>query len=445
MNPARLPAPVLRTLARLGVLGHWPRARRLAGDSLGAAHLLSDRVLGLPLDLLRDPALGPVVPGDVIHLDRARPVGPSSAALGRATLPAGGGPFGDSTMLGDAELRRELADWLGHGDDAGRIVALTRGGAAALGSVFDAFVNPGQSVLVADPTSPMIPLVARSRRARVRHLPTEVTADGRWTCNAQELVRLVRGTKLVVLCDPAHPTGASPSAEVVEPLAWASRRYDCLVVIDETYATYAGGAPDSVARTLAAEPGLTGRVVRVGSLSAGLGLPALKVGWVSGPRGLVGPAAAAHALGGVGVCPLSVHAVGRAWRESRAAGESHHLAAKVRLTRARLGALGLPHIAPASGAWFWVDVTPVGLTGRAFAERLLAEEGVAVGAGEFYGPSGVSRVRVSAAEEEGRLREGLARLARFVSKRTGAPSEVSARPEAGPLDVPAAGAEFSRV
>ncbi len=442
MNPARLPAPVLRALARLGVLGHWPRARQLAGDSLGAAHLLSDRVLGLPLDLLRDPALGPAVPGDVLHLDRARPVGPSSAALGRATLPAEGGSFAEAALMGDAELRRELGEWLGHGDDAGWGVALTRGGAAALGAVFDAFVNPGQAVLVADPTSPVIPLVAKSRRARVRHLPTEVTADGRWTCNAQELVRLVRGVKLVVLCDPAHPTGASPHPEVVEPLAWAVKRYDCLVVIDETYAV---GASDSVARTLAAEPSLAGRVVRVGSLSAGLGVPALKVGWVSGSRGLVGPAAAAHALGGVGVCPLATQAVGRAWRESRAAGESDKLTAKVRLTRARLSALGLPHIVPASGAWFWVDVTPVGLTGRAFAERLLAEEGVAVGAGEFYGPSGVNRVRVSAAEEEGRLREGLARLARFVSKRTGAPSEVSTRPEIGAVEVPAAGAGFSRV
>ena len=61
-------------------------------------------------------------------------------------------------------------------------------------------------------------------------------------------------------------------------------------------------------------------------------------------------------------------------------------------------------------------------TGRAFAERLLKEQRVLVGPGCAFGRGGDDFVRISFAAEDGRLREGLARLAAFVRLLRGEPA-----------------------
>ena len=54
------------------------------------------------------------------------------------------------------------------------------------------------------------------------------------------------------------------------------------------------------------------------------------------------------------------------------------------------------------------------MNGHDFAERLRHESRVQVTPGDLFGPSGVGHVRVSYATEDGRLREGLSRMAEFV-------------------------------
>ena len=66
--------------------------------------------------------------------------------------------------------------------------------------------------------------------------------------------------------------------------------------------------------------------------------------------------------------------------------------------------------------FLWLPVAPLGLTGRSFAERLYAEKRVLVAPGELYGPGGEGHVRVIYAADDGRLREGLSRLAEFVAE-----------------------------
>jgi aspartate/methionine/tyrosine aminotransferase len=82
--------------------------------------------------------------------------------------------------------------------------------------------------------------------------------------------------------------------------------------------------------------------------------------------------------------------------------------------REQLLGMGLEPWEAAAGFFFWTAV-PNGESGRTFAQRLLSETGVLVNPGHVYGPSGETFVRVSFATDEGRLREGLIRLAKFVT------------------------------
>jgi aspartate/methionine/tyrosine aminotransferase len=90
-----------------------------------------------------------------------------------------------------------------------------------------------------------------------------------------------------------------------------------------------------------------------------------------------------------------------------------------RYVRERLTALGLRPAWPSGAFFFWVPVGRLGLTGRAFAELLLRAKKVLVAPGELFGPSGEGYVRLSYAADDGRLREGLTRLADLVRQLQG--------------------------
>jgi aspartate/methionine/tyrosine aminotransferase len=97
-------------------------------------------------------------------------------------------------------------------------------------------------------------------------------------------------------------------------------------------------------------------------------------------------------------------------------------ASKRQYTVDRLKKMGLDAAWPGGGFFCWVPVSPLGMNGRTFAERLLREQRVLVGPGMAFGPSGMDYVRVSFAVEDGRLREGLTRLERFVETLKGQPA-----------------------
>ena len=102
-----------------------------------------------------------------------------------------------------------------------------------------------------------------------------------------------------------------------------------------------------------------------------------------------------------------------------------------RYTYERLQAMGLKPVWPAGPFFVWLPIHELGpphpalspgargegvrgLSGIVFARKLLQAKRVLVSPGEFFGPSGAGHVRISYAADDGRLREGLTRLAEFV-------------------------------
>jgi aspartate/methionine/tyrosine aminotransferase len=103
-------------------------------------------------------------------------------------------------------------------------------------------------------------------------------------------------------------------------------------------------------------------------------------------------------------------------------------AARRRYCLERLRGMELNPCWPAGGYFFWVSVWERGVSGRRFAERLLRERSVRVSPGELFGPSGAGYIRLSCAVDDGRLQEGLNRLADHFQA-----GSASAVPHARPL------------
>ncbi len=410
-----IPFWLTKLLVRTRLARFTPRARRLTDGGTAYLKYYSDRVLAAPVDELLDPAVIPHVPNlDILDLNQPTPdAPPARGAVSVGRTDAFSAPGRVPTTL--PVLARIIADRY---QTAGRTinpstdVLATHGATAAFTAALDAFVNPGDRVVMFDPCSPLFALGTKSRHANVRWVPTWIE-DGRCRYIAATFERAMRGAKMLVLSDPGNPTGGCLANEDLEHIAWIAGGYGVLVYFDESFAAF---RPDK-ARTLATMPGADRLTLTAGSVSQEFGQPGMRVGWLAGPRHLVRACQLTANLTAPYVPPVCQQAAARLLAEPTVAADlSERFNAKRQYTLDRLRAMKLEPEQPGGGYFVWVPVSNLNVDGRAFAEKLLKEERVLVGPGAAFGPSGAGHIRVSFAADEGRLREGLNRLAAFVDR-----------------------------
>ncbi len=413
------PVLLLRLLARSGIARYLPSVRRLLEGGTAYLHYYSDRILAAPLEEVQQLA------------EACQPHGPDVVDLGLGSPRFDLAPSGSTKLPADRrgwppaaglpELRNAVAEHL-LGEYRLAVspvdeVLITAGAAGAFAAAMDTLVNPHDRVVLLDPTSPLFTLGLRARRASVRWVDTWVE-NGRTRFRLDQLAGALRGARLAVICSPGNPTGGVIAPEDLEQLAWWAERHDVLLYSDETFARYfyegewvsLGSLPRARKRTLTA-----------GSLSKGHALASARVGWLAGPAHLVRPCLLSSVLHTPFVPTLCQQVAVAALRQGQDAFAPllAEFAARRRYVHERLEGAGLKAPWPAGAFFFWVPVWELGRSGREFAARLLQNHRTAVTPGELFGPSGKGYVRLSYATEDGRLREGLGRLAEFLEAQEG--------------------------
>jgi aspartate/methionine/tyrosine aminotransferase len=403
-----------KLLIRSHIARFLPSVRRLTDGAGAFLHYYSDRVLASPLQEVREATAFSEIHGpDAIDLSLGAPrfdLVPSSSTklpAGRRGVPAPGGLY---------ELRKAVADKL-HADyhlelNPAEEVLITPGAAGAFNVLLDTFMNPGQRVVLFDPTSPLYPLALKHRRARIHWIPTWME-EGRIRFRSDDLARAMRRARLIVVTSPNNPTGGVFSAEDLEQIAWYASRRDVLIVHDTAFERY---QYDGDRVSIGSFPTAGRRTLTVGSMSKGHALASARVGWLVGYRHLARPCAMSALLQTMVVPSLCQHLALAALRQGDETFTQlkDEFAARRRYTYERLQSMGLKPDWPAGGYFFWIPVQHLGLSGRQFAEKLLHSRNVLVSPGPLFSPSGSGHIRLSYATEDGRLREGLTRLAEFV-------------------------------
>jgi aspartate/methionine/tyrosine aminotransferase len=416
------PAFLARLLIRTGLARFLPSVQRAADGGAAFLHYYSDRVLAAPHAELRDAAALLEPPGrDVIDLAQGAPafdLVPSASTK----LPAD--RRGYPPPRGLPALRAAVADRLRaesaldlRPDD----VLVTHGVAGAFAVALDTFVNPGDRVVLFDPASPLYPLLLGPRRARVRRVPTWTEA-GRTRFHLEPLVRALRGARMIVLTSPSNPTGGVLAPEDLEQLAWWAHRRDVLIFDDQSFVRY---RYDGVAEAVGALTRAARLTLTAGSVSKGHALTSARVGWLAGHRHLVRPCALTAGVHAPFVPTVCQQIALAALEQGEEAFEPvrRGFDSRRRYAFERLQALGLQPAWPAGAFFLWVPTQDVLLTGRGFADRLLRDKKVLVTPGDLFGPGGRTYVRISYAADDGRLREGLARLGDFVRELQGRQTE----------------------
>lgn len=328
-----------------------------------------------------------------------------------------------TSALGLPELRQAIARYYGsqHGVeiDASRVV-VTAGASAALLLVTAALVNPGDRVLVADPSYPCNRQFLTSFGAEVELVPT--SAETRFQMNA-DLVRRhwsknVRG---LMLATPSNPTGTSvPETELRQICAFASA-HGAWRIVDEIYLglTFSDAEEVRAKSAVAIDP----EAIVINSFSKYFGMTGWRLGWCVVPANMT-PVIERLAQNYY-ICPstLAQHAALTCFEPATLAiceSRRDELKDRRSLVLQRLYRMGLTvPVAPDGAFYVYFSVQNTGMEAMEFARRALEEAHVALTPGGDFGVSGAREfVRLSFCASIPDLTEGLDRLEHFVARAT---------------------------
>ena len=325
-----------------------------------------------------------------------------------------------TAALGLPELRRAIADFYHerhHVDIDPRRIVITAGGSAALLLATALTVDPGDEVIVADPSYPCNRELIRSFEGVVVDVPT--SAATRFHLNAELVDRAwSERTKAVMVTSPSNPTGTTIDFDVLKGVCDLARFRGAWRIIDETYLDLADREPDGseVRSALLADPD----AIICNSFSKFFGMTGWRLGWAVVPEYTI--EAVDDLATNYYLCahtPTQHAALACFTPESLAVCEEcrQELLARRRIVVSGLERIGLPLEVVPNGAFYaYFSVAGTGLDAWTFCERALEEAHVALTPGRDFGPATAdTHVRLSYAASREALTEGLSRLGKFVA------------------------------
>ncbi|WP_109776261.1 aminotransferase class I/II-fold pyridoxal phosphate-dependent enzyme [Quadrisphaera granulorum] len=338
-----------------------------------------------------------------------------------------GRPLPYTAALGLPALREAIARRYRerHGVDLDpRRVVVTSGASAALLLVMALVVDPGDDVLMADPSYPCNRQLVRALGGRAVEVQTSPATRYQLSA-AAAAAAWTPATRAVLVATPSNPTGTTvPEAELAA-ICRLARERGAWRVVDEIYLDLADPVADPVANSVHGEPprsalALDDGAVVIGSFSKHTGMTGWRLGWCVVPEHAVDVAEQLAANFFICASTPAQHAALAAFTpESLALVEARRLDLRSRraLVLDGLARAGLEVPVPPDGAFYvYVDVSATDLGAWEFCERLLAEAHVALTPGRDFGAgTAETHVRLSYAASRADLEEGLARLERFVA------------------------------
>jgi len=315
------------------------------------------------------------------------------------------------------ELRVEISKYLERRfaleyDPASEIM-VTVGGSEAIDLMLRALIEPGDEVIIPEPTFVCYgPLTQLCGGVAV---PLVTRAEENFKLTPEALrAHLTPKTKVLVLPYPTNPTGGIMTKEDLEAIAEVLReRDDVIVLSDEVYAELTFGRKHV---SIASIPGMWERTIVISSMSKAHAMTGWRLGYACGPRELISVMTKIHQYGIMSAPTTAQYAA----IEAFASGDAHIEYMRDSYDRRRtlmvegLRRIGLDCYEPEGAFYLFPSIRSTGLNSETFCERLLVEGKVAVIAGNAFGDCGEGYVRICYAYAEQNLKEALNRMERFL-------------------------------
>jgi aminotransferase len=309
-------------------------------------------------------------------------------------------------------LSRYLARHYGLTYNSEDEIVITSGVSEALDISIRAIVNPGDEVLIAQPSYvSYAPCVTLAGGVPV---PVECTEKDRFRLMPDALQeKITKKTKALIINFPNNPTGGVMRKEDLVPVSDIVVDNDLLLLSDEVYAelTYEG---QHVAAATVGD--LYERTITLNGFSKAYAMTGWRVGYVCAPKTLCEAALKIHQY--VMLCAPVMGQVAALEAIRSAEDEKNSMVNEYRLRRnmfvAGLNRIGLPCHVPEGAFYAFPSVKGTGLSDVEFAEGLLKEQRVAVVPGSVFGVGGEDHLRCAYAVSRKNLTEALGRMETFI-------------------------------
>lgn len=294
-------------------------------------------------------------------------------------------------------------------------IFVTVGGSEAIDLAMRALINPGDEVLIPQPSYVSYePCVTLADGVPV---VIELKNEDRFRLTPQELeAAITPKTKILVMPFPNNPTGAIMEREDLEKLVPIIIENDLIVVSDEIYAelTYNGKTHVSIASF----PGMQERTIVINGFSKAYAMTGWRMGYACGPKVIMEQMVKIHQYCIMCAPTTSQYAAVEALRNGdedvRKMREAYDERRRVVLYM--LNEMGLPCFEPEGAFYVFPCIKAFGMSSEEFAGQLLEEEKVAVVPGTAFGECGEGYLRISYAYSIEDLQKALARVGAYVTR-----------------------------
>ena len=329
------------------------------------------------------------------------------------------GRTGYSPNKGFTALCREICGYysrrFGLDYDYRKNVVVTVGGSEAIDLAIRTLVNPGDEVLVPQPSFVCYSPIARLAGAKA--VPVVTRREDEFRLTAESLRQCITDrTKLLILPYPNNPTGAVMRREHLEAIAEVLRGTEITVLADEIYSelTYNGEPHVSIASL----DGMKERTVVINGFSKSYAMTGWRLGYALGPEQVISVMTKVHQYAIMCAPTTSQHAAIEALRsgDENIIRMRDEYDMRRRLIVRGFRGLGLDCFEPEGAFYVFPSISSTGMTSEEFCEKLLRNKHVAVVPGNAFGECGEGFIRVSYAYSTAHINEALRRIGQFLKE-----------------------------
>ncbi len=323
-----------------------------------------------------------------------------------------------TSNAGLKELKEEICKYTrrkqGVSYDPAHEVLVTVGGSEAIDIGMRAVLNPGDEVLIPQPS--FVSYEPCAVMAGGVPVIIELKAENEFRLTAKELEDAITDrTKLLVLPFPNNPTGAIMEKKDLEEIAAVIRKHDILVMSDEIYAelTY-----KEKHVSITEIEGMQERTILINGFSKAFAMTGWRLGYACGPRPILEQMLKLHQFAIMCAPTTSQYAAVEALKN----GEDDVIEMRTAYNQRRrylmnaFREMKLECFEPFGAFYIFPCIKEFGLTSEEFAEKLLEEEKVAVVPGTAFGECGEGFLRISYAYSLENLKLAIGKIAAFVER-----------------------------
>lgn len=317
------------------------------------------------------------------------------------------------------KLREAISDYTfknnGIRYDPASEILVTVGGSEAIDGAFRALLDPGDEVLVPEPSFVCYaPLVNMAGGVAVT---IETKLEDNFKLTPEELKeKITDRTKALVLPYPNNPTGAVMRRNELEAIAEVLRDTNIIVISDEIYGVLTYGEERHV--SIAEIEGMKERTILINGFSKAFSMTGWRMGYSMAPAPITTQMLKIHQYGIMCSPTVSQYAAITALTECEEDVQNmkDEYDSRRRFVVKGFNDMGLPCFEPEGAFYAFPCIKSTGLSSQEFCKRLLQTKKVAIVPGDAFGDSGEGFVRVSYAYSLAHLDTALQRIWEFLNE-----------------------------